>query len=55
MFYNIGPRKVNEAMLDGGPKFRLIYIMPWLRNVKFYNTFKDNKARFQVSLKSEVP
>jgi hypothetical protein len=42
-------------MLDGGPKFRLIYIMPWLRNVKYYNTFKDNKARFQVSFKSEVP
>ena len=41
-------RKVNEAMLDAGPKFRLVFIMPWLRRFKFYNTFQDNKARFQV-------
>ena len=44
-------RKVNEAMLDAGPKFRLVFIMPWLRRFKFYNTFQDNKARFQVCFK----
>jgi hypothetical protein len=41
-------RKVNEAMLDGGPKFRLIYIFPWLRKIRLFNTFQDNKVRFQV-------
>ena len=42
-------RKVNEAMLDAGPKFRLVFIAPWLRRFRTFNTFQDNKARFQVS------
>lgn len=41
-------RKVNEAMLDAGPKFRLVFIAPWLRRFRSFNTFQDNKARFQV-------
>ena len=41
-------RKVNEAMLDGGPKFRLIYIFPFLRKFNLSNAFKRNTARFKV-------
>ena len=41
-------RKVNEAMLEAGPRFRLIYLLPWLRRFKIFNSFDDNQARFKV-------
>jgi hypothetical protein len=43
-------RKVNEALLDGGPKFRIIYLFPWLRKFKWYRTFQDSRYRIRVRL-----